>query len=223
MPMTAPDYARYFAPGTAFSYEDGLTGTISLAEVGELALPTGRVVACDPFVHLGSGGIEPFTTAVAPGRYPVEAAVATLVRPGAETGPHPHTRIAAVRLVLKDTPAVSWELALLPGQDAAELGDDEFFGYGVDAGTGCFCDASAEHAFPGTEDEEGAVWAAMETIGHGPAVFMAQGEDGHNLAGFTSGWGDGCYPTWIGRDEAGEASCFVTDFLIVPADRIEPS
>jgi hypothetical protein len=27
-------------------------------------------------------------------------------------------------------------MALLPGQDVAALGDDDFFGYGVDAGTG---------------------------------------------------------------------------------------
>ncbi|MFF8608185.1 DUF4241 domain-containing protein [Streptomyces sp. NPDC015346] len=223
MPMTAPDYARYFTSGTSFSYEDGLTGTLSVAEVGELALPTGRVVACDPFVYLGSGDIEAFTVGVAPGRYPVQASVATLVRPGVEPGPHPHTRIAAVRLTVRDTPPVSWELALRPGQDLAELGEDEFFGYGVDAGTGCFYDASADGAFPGTEDEEGAVWAAMESIGHGPAVFMAEGDDGHNLAGFTSGWGDGAYPTWIGRDVSGEVACFVTDFLVVPSERVDPA
>lgn len=223
MPTTAPDPAPLFAPGTSFSYEDGLTGTLSVADVGELALPTGRVVACDPFVYLGSGDVEPFTTEVAPGRYPVQAAVATLVHPGAAPGPRPHTRVAAVRLAVRDTAAVSWELALLPGQDPAELGEDEFFGYGVDAGTGCFYDASADGAFPGTEDEEGAVWAAMERVGDGPGVFMAEGEDGHNLAGFTSGWGDGAYPTWIGRDAEGAVTCFVTDFLVVPADRIDPA
>lgn len=219
--MTARDYARIFTPGTSFSYEDGLAGTISVVEVGELALPTGRVVACDPFVYLGSGETEPFTAEVPPGRYAVQAAVATLVRPGAEPGPHPHTRVAAVRLTVRDAPAVSWELALLPGQDIAELGEDEFYGYGVDAGTGCFYDASADGAFPGTDDEEGAVWAAMETVGHGPGVFMAEGENSHNLAGFTSGWGDGAYPTWIGRGADGALTCFVTDFFVVPADRID--
>ncbi|MFI8914035.1 DUF4241 domain-containing protein [Streptomyces sp. NPDC053513] len=216
MPMTAPDYTRMFTPGTAFSYENGTTGTLAPVEVGELALPTGRIVACDPFVNLGTGDVQPFTVEVAPGRYPVQAAVATLLRPGAEPGPRPHTRVAAVRLLVRAEPATSWELALLPGQDPAELGEDEFFGYDVDAGTGCFYDASADSAFPGTEDEEGPVWAAMEAVGDGPAVFLAEGEDGHGLAGFTSGWGDGSYPTWIGRDAAGEVVCFVTDFFVAP-------
>ncbi|WP_308080475.1 DUF4241 domain-containing protein [Streptomyces sp. NK15101] len=107
---------------------------------------------------------------------------------------------------------------MVPGDDPAEPGEDEDFGYGVDAGTGCFYDASADGAFPGTEDEEGAVWAAMETVGYGPAVFMAEGDDGHSLAGFASGWGDGCYPTWIGRDASGEVVCFVTDFRVAPRD-----
>ncbi|MFF5974646.1 DUF4241 domain-containing protein [Streptomyces sp. NPDC012769] len=223
MPMTAPDYTRYFTPGTSFSYENGRTGTLSPVEVGELALPTGRLVACDPFVSLGHGESEPFTVTVAPGRYPVQAAVATLVDPGEEPDPHPHTRIAAVRLVVRAAPVAAWEMALLPGQDLAELGEDEFFGYGVDAGAGCFHDASADDAFPGTDEDEGAVWAAMEGVGHGPEVFLAEGEDRHNLAGFTSGWGDGCYPTWIGRDADGEVACFVTDFLVAPPELVDPA
>ncbi|MEV5974465.1 DUF4241 domain-containing protein [Streptomyces sp. NPDC051921] len=193
-------------------------GTLSVVEVGELGLPTGRLVACDPFVYLGTGDAEPFTVEVSPGRYRVDAAVATLVDPQDRPGTRPHTRIAAARLVVRDTPAAAWELALIPGDDLAELDEDEIFGYGVDAGTGCFYDASVDGAFPGTEDEEGAVWDAMATVGHGPAVFMAEGEDGHTLAGFTSGWGDGCYPTWIGRDTAGEVVCFVTDFRVAPRD-----
>ncbi|MFF3211560.1 DUF4241 domain-containing protein [Streptomyces sp. NPDC002886] len=216
MPLTAPDYALHFTPGHSFAYESGQTGVLSLAPVGELSLPTGRVVACDPFVYLGSGDIAPFTTQVPPGRYRVEAAIATLARPGEAPAASPHTRVAAARLVIRDVPAVTWELALQDGQDVARLGDDEFFGYGVDAGTGCFYDASADGSFPGTEDEEGPVWAAMETVGDGPEVFLATGPDGGTLAGFTSGWGDGVYPTWVGRDEAGEVTCFLTDFFVVP-------
>ncbi|MER5583425.1 DUF4241 domain-containing protein [Streptomyces asoensis] len=216
MPITAPDYSRYFTDGTSFACGRDMTGTLSAVRVGELALSTGQVVACDPFVYLGSGDVEPFTVAVEPGRYAVDAAVATLVRPGAEPESRPHTRVAAVRLVIRDVEVAGWELALLPGQDPAELGEEEYFGYGVDAGTGCFYDASAENAFPGTQEEEGAVWAAMESVGHGPDVFMAQGEDGHNLAGFTSGWGDGSYPTWIGRAADGSVACFLTDFFVVP-------
>ncbi|MGW6705610.1 DUF4241 domain-containing protein [Streptomyces sp. NPDC054956] len=223
MPMTAPDYTWHFTPGNTFSYESGQTGILSLADVGELSLPTGRVVACDPFVYLGSGDIGAFTTQVPPGRYRVEAAMATLTRPGEPTPARPHTRVAAARLVIRDVPAVTWELALQEGQDVSELGDDEFFGYGVDAGTGCFYDASADGAFPGTEDEEGPVWEAMESVGDGPAVFFATGLDGHTLAAFTSGWGDGAYPTWVGRGADGGVVCFLTDFFVVPTGGEAPA
>ncbi|MFJ9941789.1 DUF4241 domain-containing protein [Streptomyces erythrochromogenes] len=216
MPMTPPDYAWHFTPGSAFAYENGTTGTLVPVVIGDVTLPTGRIVACDPFVLLGSGDAEPFAVTVAPGRYRAEAAIATLVRPDTPQGATPHTRVAAARLVIRDTPAVSWEMAVDEGQDPAVLGEGEFYGYGVDAGTGCFYDAAADGSFPGTEEEEGAVWAAMETVGDGPAVFLAGGEDGHTLAGFTSGWGDGCYPTWIGRDAEGRVTCFVTDFFVVP-------
>jgi hypothetical protein len=36
---------------------------------------------------------------------------------------------------------VPWEMALRPGEDLAELRRNQFFGYGVDAGMGCFVDA----------------------------------------------------------------------------------
>ena len=36
---------------------------------------------------------------------------------------------------------VRWEMALRPGEDLAELRRNQFFGYGVDAGMGCFVDA----------------------------------------------------------------------------------
>ncbi|MFD8635768.1 DUF4241 domain-containing protein [Streptomyces sp. NPDC059533] len=206
MPLTAPDLAGYFTPGATFSYEDGSGGTLAVTEGGSLWLPTGRVVACDPFVHIGGGEPSAFTAQVEPGRYRVEVAMATLTGPG-EPAPAPgegHRRVAAARLVIRDsraaarlvirdTPAASRELALRGGQDPSGLGEDEYFGYGVDAGTGCFYDAAADASFPDCE-----------------------GDAGHDLVAFSSGWGDGSYPTWVGRDADGEITCFVTDFFVVP-------
>lgn len=217
MPMSPRDYTWLFTPGSTFTYESGQTGVIHVTDGGMLDLPTGRVVACDPFVYLGSGDIEPFTVTVAPGRYRVEAAVATLTRPGEPPAERPHRRVAAARLVISDEPTATWELALQPEQDLAELKDDEFFGYGVDAGTGCFYDASAEEAFPGTEEEEGPLWEAFENSdwSQGPHLVTST-STGHTLAAFTSGWGDGFYPTWIGRSASGEVTCFLTDFFVAP-------
>ncbi|CAM5510441.1 DUF4241 domain-containing protein [Streptomyces griseorubiginosus] len=219
MPMSPRDYTWLFTPGSTFAYESGLTGVIHVAGGGELDLPTGQVVASDPFVYLGSGDIAPFTVSVPPGRYRVEAAVATLSRPDEPPADRPHLRVAAARLVIRTEPTTTWELALRPDQDPAELGDDEFYGYGVDAGTGCFYDAAAEEAFPEVQEDEdeGPLWDAFENSDWSPGPHLVTSPStGHTLVAFTSGWGDGFYPTWIGRSASGEVTCFLTDFFVAP-------
>ncbi|WP_328763814.1 MULTISPECIES: DUF4241 domain-containing protein [unclassified Streptomyces] len=216
MPITAPDFSWFFTPGSTFSYEEGPTGTLAVVDGGELWLPTGRVVACDPFIGLGGGYTAPFTAEAAPGRYRVQVAMATLTEPGEEPADKPHRRVAAARLLITDRPVVSWELAVRDGQDLAELDDDGFFGYGVDAGAGSFYDAACDDSFPDCEGDVGPLWDAFEAAGHVAGVHLVDGENGHNLAAFSSGFGDGHYPTWIGRDAAGAVTCFVTDFFVVP-------
>ncbi|MEU7292804.1 DUF4241 domain-containing protein [Streptomyces exfoliatus] len=205
MSMTPPDYAHWFTPGAVVPTEDRKDVTFGVREVGELELPTGRLVACDPIVHLCDDDErpEPFTVTVPPGRYRVQTAEASF------TYPYDHTVNAAARLVIRDTPVARWEPAVVPGEDAPE---DDYFGYGVDAGAGCFLDTVAHHSFPGTDDESGVVWDGLDNSPSFPTAFVAEGENGHNIAVFTSGWGDGLYATWIGRDAEGEVVCFVTDF-----------
>ncbi|MGW8950866.1 DUF4241 domain-containing protein [Streptomyces sp. NPDC055709] len=225
MPMSAPDYAWHFTPGNEFEDEPGVTGTLAVVPGGELWLPTGRVVACDPFVELGCGEAEPFVAEVAPGRYGVECAVATLTDPEEpEPDGPPHRRIAAARLVIKDTPTESWEIGTRAGQDPAELGDDEFFGYPVDVATGCFYDAACDGTFPRSEEEEGLLWDTLYSADwfSGPQL-ITDPSTGHTVAAFMTGWGDGTYPTWVGRDAAGEVTCFVTDFFVVPAEAVRAS
>ncbi len=219
MTMSAPDYRWLFTEGGTFSYEgDEAEGAITVVAAGDLAMPTGRVVACDPLVDLGAGDLLPFTAEVPPGRYPVSVAVVTITRPSDQPADPPHQRVAAAWLAVRDTPAVTWEPALCPGQDASELDDDEAYGYGVDTGTGCFVDAAAEAAFAGNDDQ---LVRAFEECGPGVgSLNVTDPATGHNVVAFTSGWGDGFYPTWIGRDHTGEVSCFVTDFLVVPSQAI---
>ncbi|MER6478502.1 DUF4241 domain-containing protein [Streptomyces filamentosus] len=204
MSMTVPDFAHWFTPGAVVPTEDRGDVVFRVREVGEITLPTGRLVACDPIVHLGDDEEppEPFVVGVPPGRYRVQTAEASF------TYPYGHTVNAAARLVVRDLPAVRWEPALVPGEPAPE---DDCFGYGVDAGLGCFLDAAAHHSFPGTADEEGVIWEVLDGP-ENPDAFVAEGENGHSVAVFGSGWGDGLYPTWVGRDADGEVACFVTDF-----------
>lgn len=165
MPMTARDYGWMFTPGSTFTqHETGTVGVIHLADGGKLWLPTGQVVACDPFVCLGGGEVEPFTVTVEPGRYRVEAAVATLTQPDEPPADKPHLRIAAARLVIRDEPTTTWELALQSGQDLADLTEDEFYGYGVDSRHGRFLRRLGRRLLPRVRGRRGpAVGRLRET------------------------------------------------------------
>lgn len=181
--------------------------------VGQVTLPTGQVVGCDPLVY--SGDAPPFTVAVPPGRYPLCAWVAVLYRRGAEW----QRRVAALQLIIRDEPAIRWQPALVEGQDPSALGGDEYFGYPVDAGTGTLADLAAVRALATWDYQrlEAAYIAPLpERPVPGAVAAVTDEQSGANVIIVTSGWGDGQYPTFIGYTAEGDISSFVTDFLVVP-------
>ena len=224
MSFAAPDVVRMFTAGERFAFPRGQVGTVTVLPPSELLLPSGRIVACDPFTGLGPYGGDPFTVGVPPGRYPVTVSVVELTTPGEPAAEQPHQRVAAARLTISDEPVADWEQAVVPEQDLGSLGEDEFYGYGVDAGTGCFVDAAAVEPLGEFESATGTLLAAFEaadwTVG---VVALADPASGHNLVAFSSGWGDGSYPTWIGRTRTGEVACLVTEFFVIPDDRGGPA
>ncbi len=97
---------------------DGIAYVVEPHDLGQVVLPTGKVVGCDPLVP----DTTPFVDVVAPGRYNLRAWVAVLHKDGSEW----QRRITALQLVVAAESAVSWTMALLPDQDLASLGDDDF-------------------------------------------------------------------------------------------------
>lgn len=191
---------------------DGIAYVVEPGELGPVVLPTGKVVGCDPLVPHST----PFVDVVAPGRYQLRAWVAALHKDGSEW----QRRIAALQLVVADAPAASWSMALLPDQDPASLGDEDFFGYGVDAGTGTLADQAAIQALSEWDYErvDRTFIPAQTPDDPIEAVIAAVVEDstGANVYVVPSGWGDGVYATYIGRTEDGRITSFVTDFGVVP-------
>ncbi|MBW8487613.1 DUF4241 domain-containing protein [Actinomadura parmotrematis] len=177
---------------------------IEVEEAGTVRLPSGRVVAADPSSM--EFGEKPLTTAVAPGAYPLLLA---RVRFADEPG---HARVAAARLVIADRSAATWELGVRDGEDPRLLDDGEFYGFGVDAGLGCFVDATAAEALGGL------VWEDWDDWTGGPEQRPAELTDpatGANLLAFGTGWGDGSYPVWVGRDRDGAVVGLVADLLVL--------
>ncbi|MFG2818274.1 DUF4241 domain-containing protein [Kitasatospora sp. NPDC048365] len=193
-----------FTPGSRFAVPDEPAVTVVEPEpMGTLRLPTGALVVGDPgFLDEKA---EPYTVTAPPGAYPLSLGLVQRDGERWSSG-------AAALLRISDRPAASWELALLPGQDARLLGEDEFHGAGVDTATLAFADAAARPAL----EELGA--AALEHpwsfLIDEPRTYpdLADPVSGANLiACLTSG--DGNYPVWIGRDADGAVTCFVADLL----------
>ncbi|MFD6551481.1 DUF4241 domain-containing protein [Streptomyces sp. NPDC058398] len=200
-----------FRPGNSFPVEPWTkTVTAEPRHIAMVRIPTGRLAVSDPHDK------EPRELAerVPPGAYRMETAVIT--GEGEFCGDRfPVTEEPAVRLVIRDEPAVAWELALSGGEDPRLLLDGHAYGFGTDGATGAFADAGAWETLSGRvrryhEERDD---AACESVGDGHlrAVDEATGSD---LVSFCTG-GDGTWPVWLGRSAAGElvAVVVVTSYL----------
>jgi uncharacterized protein DUF4241 len=181
-------------------------------EIGHLLVTSGTLAASDPFV---SPDPPPFTQAIPTGRYPVSVAIACF-------GEERDERVAFARVELSHSPTLSWTMALTEGQDLAALEHDGYFGYGVDAGTGCFMDPVAGQLLAtrmGREDEYfNVILDEMQrTYRHTRSWLDCRPSPEHdaNVICFSSGWGDGFYPSFFGFSNEGRVCTLLTDFLIL--------
>ncbi|MFI1996489.1 DUF4241 domain-containing protein [Actinoplanes sp. NPDC020271] len=208
-----PDLDRLLQAGSRY-VQDDVTYVVEPHPLGVLKLPTGRLAAFDPGVTDEED--EPFSVTLAPGDYRVTAWVTVLEKEDREW----QRRVAALQLVVRDEPVVSWELALVDSDEPDQLEPGEFFGYGVDTGAGAFADLGVSRLLAewDSEDFEEAFdpdeFPEEPVPGHFDQV--VDEDSGANVIMVESGWGDGYYPTYVGRTESGEVAAFVTDFLVVP-------
>jgi hypothetical protein len=224
MPLNPPDFDQWFA-ASAGEDPDGVRYALHQA-ADWLWLPSGRVVTGE-FIGGPDSDDGAFVQTVRPGRYAVNLLIEEYpVRsgPGAGTGAT-IGYVAAARLVIREEPSATWEMAVLPGQDASDLDDDGFFGYPVDGGTACFTDAQTLRTLDDLEipDSDGEDWMIVlgEDIGDSPESLAVLTDPSQNEApvvvGFSTGGGDGHYPTWVGRNGQGDITCFATDFMLAGA------
>jgi hypothetical protein len=180
-----------------------------MVPLGDVVLPTGRLVGCDPLVATGS--VEPFTVTVAPGRYPLRSWVAVAQVDGVEVGRRP----AALQLTIREGPVFRWEPALLPGQEAAALGADEVFVHSVDTGLSTLADEAALTGLAGWDYArvEAAFVPARAGTAAGALGAVTDLPTGANVTAVSVS--NGTYPTFVGyTNTEGEVACLVTTFLI---------
>ncbi len=212
-------------------------GTLGLEEqeIDPLVLPSGQIVACDPFVALGA---RPFARSVPKGRYKVVLSLSGR-----------HVALACVRF--GRAKVARWEVATFAGSAPR----DGLPGYGVDSGTGCFVDAevAARHVArerarhdarydavseklrdKGVDPQDPSWHEAYEAeleddeadllTRMGPSLnkrgwaSLALDEEGGNLLAFRSGVGDGVYASYWGLDSRGRPAVLITDFDLLDAE-----
>jgi hypothetical protein len=180
--------------------------------IGALQITSGRLGACDPLIPDATA----FAQTVPCGSHPVDVAVARF-GDGDE-------RIAFARVRFGDREPVQWQMALWSAdQDVSSLEADGYFGYGVDSGTGCFMDPVAaglllERMTAENEYYEVMIEQMHKTYQHTRSWgdIRPSPQRGENIICFSSGLGDGFYPSYFGFDSDGAVCTLVTDFLVLP-------
>ncbi|MCG8700142.1 MAG: DUF4241 domain-containing protein [Bacteroidales bacterium] len=197
---------------------------IEVLNIGNINLPTGKVVVCDPLVV---PDMPPLSKSVSPGKYPIRIYIAKTQESG--------DRYAIAKLEFSDKKAVKWILALRDGEDVNELeGNGDFFGMPVDAGLGGFFDYKTGieynkfldkfHAdnpdgniyddFFAAEFKKNAITPDDQTD-YGNWINYTFPNTDLNITMFQSGYGDGVYPAYWGLDEQGDIVSLVIDFFVV--------
>lgn len=180
---------------------------IERLEIGDLSIPTGQIVLCDPLAY---PKVEPLFKTVSPGNYPVTLYIA-------KTGDW-GDRIAIAVLSFNSQKADKYELAL------------DYFP--VDAGVAGFMDYSVNQHYLSfekdfyTKNPNGNIYDDLfkkEFVKNA----TREGSDGdwinfhfpdkpeYNLTMFTSGYGDGLYSAYWGITNKGDITNLVIDFEVI--------
>jgi hypothetical protein len=207
--MAIPNFIDYFQNQVQFRDEYLGKLTIDCREVGAVFVPSGKIVACDPFVFPETSA---FKTQVKPGHYPVILSILRSHENGDE-------RVAFAMLRFSHGNPKRWEVAVTPEQDLTQLKEDEYFGYPVDAGVGCFMSEEAActlvQKMAEKDDYYEDIMAAMQQ-NYVPTRdwidWNLEDINGLNVVVFSSGFGDGSYGSYWGYDDVGKIVCLVTDF-----------
>ena len=201
---------------------------VDVLDIGAVHFPSGTIFACDPLVELED--TPPFIQTIPAGTYPVKICVVPSEKYG--------DRYACVKVEVSREKPVRYELGMTGKEDLdEELGEDEYFGFGVDAGMGCVADIQTQAAFktywakrleedPDIDPYNDLFCDLMEE--NAKAHPKYQGDCGDwlnwtvpdtdcNLPIFASGWGDGYYPVYFGYDAKGEVCAVYVRFIDIEA------
>jgi len=185
----------------------GKSGVAQIIKLGELNITSGKICACDPLIESYFVGFE---QEVNPGKYPVELYL------------EEDTDLVGMAVVWfeKTKNIAEWRMATVPGETISEqdLEDGYILGFPVESGLACFMDPQGSTEFLKLEDQVNDSGEASESVFLGPLLDENGGDwalaplpDGHNIAAFSSGYGDGNYACYWGLDGNGKICALAMD------------
>ena len=203
-------------------------GERGLVEIhaGDVNLPTGRIVASDPFF---SAEQTAFARSVEPDKYPVYIYTEQIDKL--------HNRIAYAKIKFRPEPATRWILALtedITDEELKDLDEDEFYGFAVESGLASFMDEETNEEFINKLDalqekdpeynyydevlsEEFRLYSGKNAFSRELGDWndhRVSPDSDNNIMMFAAGWGDGYYPAYWGLNDNGDIIELVIDFLL---------
>ena len=207
---------------------------LDILDIGEVNLSSGKIIACDPLAYLYENQVSPFIQTVKPNKYKVSLLIIK-----------DEERISIAKISFSDKEAKRYELAVTGEEDLSEVEEGEFFGYPVDAGMGCFCDYDAAKKYfeyeNKLEEESGGDFdnryddlfsdLLEDNAKKNPKYQSEYGdwlnwnipESDSNIVLFTSGYGDGYYPSYFAYDENDNICALYTIFIDLNDEEDEDS
>ena len=211
---------------TAFRDKEFNNIKLDVLDIGEVNLTSGKIIACDPLAYLYDD-IKPFIQTVKPDKYKVSLLII-----------EEEERIAMAKISFSDNEAKTYELAVTGEEDLSDIEEGEFFGYPVDAGMGCVCDYETALKYLEYErklEEKGDFDNRYDDLfsdllednaeknpkyqsEYGDWLNWNIPESDSNIVLFSSGYGDGYYPSYFAYDENNNICAFYTIFIDLEDD-----
>lgn len=203
-----------------FTLEEIAGEKMEVMEIGDVSLPSGKVVVRDPLVFLNSKQ-KPYFIATPKGNFPVTIAVVKSEDWG--------DRYAAVKVKFTNEKPVLYQEALIGNENLDGVKEDDFFGFHVDAGLGCIADAEALPEFDkfiadlNVDNIYDDYFAELFAHSYkenpnnqrdaGDWINCTIPNTNYQIPMFASGFGDGSYPVYFAYDANGEICGLYIQFI----------
>lgn len=205
---------------TYFTTDEILGQKMEVMDIGNVSLPTGKVIVRDPLVFLNAGE-KPYFVDAPKGDFPVKIAVVKSEEWG--------DRYAAVKVEFTAEKPVVYREALIGIENLEGLNEGDYFGFMVDAGLGCITDAAVLPYFDqfltdtNVENIYDDYFADQFAKSYqenpdnqrelGDWINWAVPHTDYQIPMFASGFGDGGYPVYFAYDEKNKICGLYIQFI----------